>query len=84
MCLPSSGNIFASSRHCQCRNWEYSTINLSGVPPKTDIVEVLNDAGKDGWELVAVMSNNVAYLRREIKKPASKLPRRKPDPVAPK
>ena len=29
-------------------------------------VDVLNDAGDDGWELVAILPNNIAYLKREI------------------
>jgi DNA-binding protein H-NS len=29
-------------------------------------VDVLNDAGDEGWELVAILENNMAYLKREI------------------
>ena len=29
-------------------------------------VDVLNDAGDEGWELVANLPNNIAYLKRKI------------------
>ena len=64
--------------------WEYSLISLNDLPFKPGVIHVLNDAGKDGWELVAITSNNIAYLKREITTPASKLPRRKADPAATK
>ena len=46
--------------------WEYITISLNDIPFKPGVIEVLNDAGKQGWELVAVTSNNVAYLKRQV------------------
>jgi len=46
--------------------WEYITINLSDLPLKTEALDLLNDAGKDGWELVGMASNNMAYLKRQI------------------
>jgi hypothetical protein len=46
--------------------WEYITISLNDIPFKPGIIEVLNDAGKEGWELVAVTSNNIAYMKRLI------------------
>jgi hypothetical protein len=50
--------------------FEYRAIDLGDLPPRTDEVMLLNAAGADGWELVAVTSNNIAYLRRQIEDPA--------------
>jgi Domain of unknown function (DUF4177) len=50
--------------------WEYITINLSDLPLKTRAIDVLNDAGKDGWELVAITKKNISYLKRQMPKPA--------------
>jgi hypothetical protein len=46
--------------------WEYSKIGLNQLPRKTEDIDVLNDAGLDGWELVAILANNVAYLKRRV------------------
>ena len=46
--------------------WEYKKIALSELPRGRDDVDVLNDAGDKGWELVAILANHVAYLKREI------------------
>jgi hypothetical protein len=40
------------------------------LPAKTNDVDVLNEAGAQGWELIAIMSNKIAYLRRPIDDPA--------------
>jgi hypothetical protein len=42
--------------------WEYTTINLYELPLATLASDVLNDAGKEGWELVAITSNGMAYF----------------------
>jgi hypothetical protein len=44
--------------------WEYTKIDLNDLPPKASEIDVLNDAGKDGWELVLITSNNIAFLKR--------------------
>lgn len=49
--------------------WEYITINLSDLPFKTGPVDLLDDAGKNGWELVTITGNNVAYLKRPVDQP---------------
>jgi hypothetical protein len=49
--------------------WEYRKINLNEVPRKTDDVDLLNGAGKQGWELFGVTANNVAYLKRPLAEP---------------
>lgn len=46
--------------------WEYAKIDLSDVPNKQDDIAGLNEAGKHGWELVMVTTNNFAYLKRQI------------------
>lgn len=57
--------------------WEYSRINLNEVPRRTDDIDLLNDAGKEGWELVAITTNNVAFLKRQIGEPAKVQPARR-------
>jgi hypothetical protein len=55
--------------------WEYEKLNLSDVPRRGDDVDLLNDAGEKGWELVAVTANNMAYLKRPLlpaKRPTSR------------
>lgn len=49
--------------------WEYAKIDLSAIPIKSDTVEVLNGAGNDGWELVTITINNMAYLKRSLAQP---------------
>jgi hypothetical protein len=46
--------------------WEYRKINLNDAPRKTDNVDVLMDAGDEGWELIAITPNNIANLERLI------------------
>ncbi len=47
------------------RRWEYKKIALNEAPRKGDDIDLLCDAGEDGWELVAVLPNGVAYLKCE-------------------
>ena len=49
--------------------WEYLKINLNELPRGRDDVDVLNDAGKSGWELVAITGMNFAFLKREVDEP---------------
>jgi hypothetical protein len=58
--------------------WEYRKIDLNNVPAKSSDLDVLDDAGKDGWELVGITANNVAYLRRQVEDPNAPPPRAKP------
>lgn len=44
--------------------WEYRKIDLNQQRPRHDDVDILNAAGADGWELVGITSNNMAYLKR--------------------
>jgi H-NS histone family len=50
--------------------WEYRKINLSEYQPRGDELDRLNAAGADGWELVGITSNNIAYLKRSIEEHA--------------
>lgn len=57
--------------------WEYSRINLNEVPRRSDDIDLLNDAGKEGWELVNITANNIAFLKRQIGEPARAQPVRR-------
>ena len=50
--------------------WEYRKIDLNDVPRRVDDIDVLIDAGKDGWELISVTTNKIAYLKRRLDDPA--------------
>ena len=60
--------------------WEYVTIHLNERPRGTNELDLLNDAGEDGWEPVTITANKVAYLKRQVAgstAPSAKSPRRK-------
>jgi hypothetical protein len=44
--------------------WEYCQVDLNDLPRKTREVDLLNEVGEQGWELVAILHNHVAYLKR--------------------
>ena len=46
--------------------WKYRKIDLNLYRPQGDELDLLNAAGAEGWELVAIASNNMAYLKREV------------------
>jgi hypothetical protein len=46
--------------------WEYISIDLSNLPFRTAALDLLNDAGREGWELVGITDNGLAYLKRQI------------------
>ena len=50
--------------------WEYRVINLIEVPVKSTFQDVLNAAGREGWELVGVTSQ-AAFLKRPTASEAS-------------
>jgi DNA-binding protein H-NS len=47
-------------------SWEYRKIDLNETPRRGNDIDVLCNAGADGWELVAILANNIAYLKRAI------------------
>ncbi len=51
--------------------WEYRKIALNQLTRKTNDIDLLCEAGMDGWELVAILENNVAYLKRPAGDPVS-------------
>jgi hypothetical protein len=51
--------------------WEYRKIDLSQQRPRNDDLDMLNAAGADGWELIGITSNNIAYLKRPIEEIAT-------------
>jgi len=50
--------------------WEYRKIDLNQQRTGSDELEMLNAAGADGWELVGITGNNIAYLKRRFEEPA--------------
>jgi DNA-binding protein H-NS len=52
-------------------NWEYRKIDLNLQHPRGDELDLLNAAGSQGWELVGMTSNGIAYLKRAIEEHAS-------------
>ena len=56
--------------------WEYSKIDLNNVPARTSEIDLLDSAGKDGWELVRITANNLAYLKRTVDDVAATAPSR--------
>jgi hypothetical protein len=56
--------------------WEYRRLDLNDAPRRSDDMEVLNRAGSEGWELVSVTNNGIAYVKRPIPEPAKTVRRR--------
>ena len=50
--------------------WEHRKIDLNNVPRKSDDIDLLNDAGDQGWELVTITTNSIAYFKRQLEVPA--------------
>ena len=46
--------------------WEYRKIALNEHPRRSDDIDVLSALGEEGWELVTITPNSIAYLKREI------------------
>lgn len=60
--------------------WEYTKLNLADAPRRHTDLDALNSAGEDGWELVHVTDNCIAYLKRPVA-PAAKAKR---EPAVPR
>jgi len=52
--------------------WEYRKINLNDHGQRGNELDMLNAAGADGWQLVGITSNNIAYLKRSLEGEAPK------------
>jgi hypothetical protein len=50
--------------------WEHRKIDLNNVPRKADDIDLLNEAGDQGWELVTISTNSIAYFKRQLEDPA--------------
>jgi hypothetical protein len=46
--------------------WEYTKADLSLLPKRGDELDILNSLGQQGWELVVITLNSVAYMKRLI------------------
>jgi len=46
--------------------WEYNKLDLNNVPPRSSEIDLLDDAGRNGWELIRITANNLAYLKRAV------------------
>jgi hypothetical protein len=57
--------------------WKYCRIDLNNMPRKTDDVDLLNGAGEQGWELVTITVNSIAYFKRSLDEQAPAPTRRK-------
>jgi hypothetical protein len=57
--------------------YEYRKIDLNSVPRKSDEINLLDAAGQQGWELVQITPNLVAYMKRLIDEPEPEPPRRR-------
>jgi len=65
--------------------FEYEKVNLNYIPRRGDDIDLLDELGEDGWELVAITANNIAYLKRQVahaKKPRTMSPATTPTPAA--
>jgi hypothetical protein len=52
--------------------WEYRKIDLNDPPREKSDVDLLEKAGEDGWELIVITPNSIAYLKRPMSKPRPK------------
>jgi hypothetical protein len=48
--------------------WEYRKIDLGDLARNTSDLDLLDKAGEEGWELVVITSNNIAYFKRQIRR----------------
>jgi len=46
--------------------WGYSKLDLNELPRKTNEIDLLNNAGAAGWEVVTITANEIAYLKRQV------------------
>jgi hypothetical protein len=51
--------------------WEYEKLDLNDTPRRGNEIDILNEAGQNGWELVAITPNNIAILKRAVPQRAS-------------
>jgi hypothetical protein len=57
--------------------YAYTKLDLNMIPPRGADLDLLNTAGHEGWRLVLISPNGMAYLMREIEEEApAPVPRR--------
>ena len=54
--------------------FEYRKVDLSTAPNRSDDVALLAAAGTEGWELVCITNNGIAYLKRTVLEPSPLVP----------
>jgi hypothetical protein len=52
--------------------WEYRKVDLNVLTRTATDLDLLDKAGDEGWELVVITPNSIAYLKRQITKPKSR------------
>ena len=62
---PADAEVVRSTRVA----WTYRKIALNEHPRKSDDIDLLCWAGEEHWELVTILPNNIAYLKRWIDTP---------------
>jgi hypothetical protein len=65
------GDAFPHRRGLHVVRWEYRKVPLNEHPRSSDDIDVLCDAGANRWELVTILPNNVAYLKRPRGEPSN-------------
>jgi hypothetical protein len=49
--------------------WDYRKIDLNDLPRSKEDIDLLTNAGEEGWELVVITPNHFAYLKRPVEAP---------------
>ena len=51
------------------RRYEYEKLDLNNTARRSDEIDLLSQAGAQGWRLVVITQNGMAYMVREIAEP---------------
>lgn len=46
--------------------WEYRKLDLNDVPHRRDQIDLMREAGEEGWQLIVLTDNLIAYFKREL------------------
>jgi len=46
----------------QQQSWQYLEINLSDLAPRRHAIDLLNEAGAKGWEVISIVVNELQQL----------------------
>jgi len=89
MCPPCGRRAVAVSGTYRSRrvvDWEYRKIALNDHSSRSDDIDLLSALGEEGWELLTITANNIAYLKRPLHEPPEDrepVEETKPELVAP-